>query len=224
MSTPLRAPSGRPFRVDEIGAGRSGAEPADEPVRALFARIAGPAGRPTPDLAAIGAALIDLASDLDYLGPWVGRLGDIDGGLPIHAPARGPRLMIVHRSAGKMSAIHDHGTWVAISPIVGLETHRRWRVVGGGAGPDEPGEPGRIELAEALALEPAHAATLLPPDDLHDHGHLAGSGRPAHVLILLGDDQTRYTRNEWDLATGRHRVLVPGDPGRWLAAEAMPDA
>lgn len=199
--------------------------PTDEPIRMLFERVAGPAAAPTPDLAAIGAALIEFAADLDYLGPWVARLGEVDGGLPIHAPASGPRLMIVHRSAGKMSAIHDHGTWVAISPIMGLETHRRWQVVGGGVGGHATGAPARIELAEALALEPAHAATLLPPDDLHDHGHLAGSGgRPAHVLILLGDDQTRYTRNEWDLATGRHRVLAPGDPGRWLAAEPMPPA
>ena len=95
------------------------------PVRALFERIAGPAAAPPPDLAAIGAALVDLASDLDYLAPWVARLGDESGSLPIHAPARGPRLMIVHRREGQMGAVHDHATWVAISPIVGLETHRR---------------------------------------------------------------------------------------------------
>ena len=198
--------------------------PRDGPVRQLFERIAGPAAAATPDLTAIAAALVDLAADVDYLGPWVARLGHTNGSLPIHAPARGPRLMLVHRTEGHMSAVHDHGTWVAISPIAGLETHRRWRVVGGGADGGERG-PARIELAEQLALGPADAATLLPPDDLHDHGHLAGSGgRPAHVLILLGDDQTRFARNEWDLATGRHRVLAPGVAGRWLASEPMPDA
>ena len=141
-------------RVETSGSAR----PSGEPVRALFERIAGPAATPTPDLAAIGAALTALAADVDYLGAWVTRLGDINGALPIHAPASGPRLMIVHRSAGKMSAVHDHGTWVAISPIVGIETHRRWRVidaVGGVAG----GGPGRLELAEDLALDPARAAT-----------------------------------------------------------------
>jgi predicted metal-dependent enzyme (double-stranded beta helix superfamily) len=189
----------------------------DGPVRTLFERIAGAAAAANPDLTSIGAALVDLATDVDYLARWVERLGDVSGALPIHAPARGPRLMIVHRLEGEMGAVHDHATWVAISPIVGLETHRRYRVVG-------EGPKARAQLAEALALEPSHVATLLPPDDLHDHGHLAGHGRPAYVLIMTGDDQTRFTRNEWDLATGRHRILQPGDGGRWLASQPMPSA
>ena len=206
--------STRPDLAERAAAGLSG---LDEPVRALFERIAGPAAATTPDLGAIGAALVDLAADVDYLAPWVERLGDVNGALPIHAPARGPRLMLVHRLEGQMGAIHDHATWVAISPILGLETHRRYRVVG-------EGPAARAELAESLALEPSRVVTLLPPDDLHDHGHLAGHGRPAYVLIMTGDDQTRFTRNEWDLATGRHRLLLPGDGGRWLASQPMPDA
>lgn len=187
----------------------------DAPVRRLFERIAGPAAAASPDLVAIGAALVDLATDIDYLAPWVARLGDTSGGLPIRAPARGPRLTLVHRREGQLGAIHDHGTWVAISPIVGLETHRRYRVVGEGAA-------ARPEVVEVLGLGPADVATLLPPDDLHDHGHLAGRGIPAFVLILTGDDQTRFTRNEWDAATGRHRILEPGEGGRFLASQAMP--
>lgn len=189
----------------------------DRPVRTLFERIAGPAAADPPDLGSIGAALVDLARDVDSLAVWIDRLGGQGGTLPIHAPARGPRLMLVHRREGQMGAVHDHATWVAISPIVGLETHRRYRVVGAGS-------PARPELAEARGLVPSDVATLLPPDDLHDHGHLSGHGAPAFVLILTGDDQTRFSRNEWDLATGRHRILRPGDGGRWLATQPMPDA
>ena len=189
----------------------------DAPVRSLFERIAGPAAAAPADLTAIGAALVELANDVDYLAPWIARLGDRSGALPIHAPERGPRLMLVHRLAGQMGAIHDHATWVAISPITGLETHRRYRVVG-------EGPAARPEIAEARALEPSDVATLLPPEDIHDHGHLAGHGDPAYVLIMTGDDQTRFRRNEWDLATGRHRILEPGDGGRWLASQPMPEA
>lgn len=198
-----------------VATGNGGLAGLDRPVRTLFERIAGPAAGAKRDLTSIGAALVDLAADLDYLAPWVERLGDASGSLAIHAPAQGPRLMIVHRREGEMGAVHDHATWVAVSPIVGLETHRRYRIVG-------EGPTAHPELAEALALAPSHVATLLPPDDLHDHGHLAGQGVPAYVLIMTGDDQTRFTRNEWDLATGRHRVLRPGDGGRWLASQPMP--
>ena len=188
-----------------------------QPVRDLFERIAAPAALATPDLPTIGAALSALASDHDVLQPWIDRLGHRNGALPIHAPERGPRLTLVHREEGQMSAIHDHGTWVAISPIIGMETHRRWRVLG-----DEGSGP-RVELADDATLAAAEVATLLPPNDVHDHGHLAGRGSPAYVLILLGDDQTRFVRNEWDLATGRHRVLAVGNAGRWLASEPIAD-
>jgi predicted metal-dependent enzyme (double-stranded beta helix superfamily) len=190
-------------------------EAADAPVRALFERVAGFAVDASPDLPAIALALAAFAADREYLDHWIARLSDRSGALPIHAPARGPRLTLVHRTEGQMSAVHDHGTWVAVCPIVGTETHRRWRVVRDGTGP-------RVEIDEDRALAAAEPATLLPPDDVHDHGHLVGRGAPAHALILLGDDQTRFTRNEWDAATGRHRVLVPGDGGRWVASEPWP--
>jgi hypothetical protein len=189
----------------------------DAPVRALFERVGRLNEAPVPDLPALGAALVGFATDLDYLTPWVERLGDVNGALPIHAPARGPRLTLVHRRTGEMGAIHDHGTWIVVSPIVGLETHRRYRVTGEGAA-------ARPEIAETLFLQPSNSATLLPPDDLHDHGHLAGHGVAAYVLIMAGDDQTVFTRNEWDAATGRHRFLLPGDGGRWLASQPMPEA
>jgi len=191
----------------------------DSPVRSLLEQIAAPAALDTPDLAAIGVALSELATDTDYMARWISRItagpeGE-RGSVAIHAPERGPRLMMVHRPKGGMSAAHDHGTWVAIASIVGIETHRRYRSVGERAGPG-------LEVVEALELAPMHTTTLLPPDDIHDHGHVVGRGEPAHILILTGDDQRRFTRNEWDVATGRHRILRPGEQGRWLASEPMP--
>ena len=44
-------------------------------------------------------------------------------------------------------------------------------------------------------------------------------GDAAYVLIMTGDDQTRYVRQEWDLATGRGKVLAPGERGRWVSSE-----
>jgi predicted metal-dependent enzyme (double-stranded beta helix superfamily) len=183
----------------------------DQPLRELLERIAAPAAPASPDLPTIGRALADLAADADYLAPWIERLGDRSGALPMHAPERGPRLTLVHRLEGQMSAVHDHGTWIVVGAVSGLETHRRYRVAGG-----------RLDVADARCLAPTEVATLLPPDDLHDHGHLAGAGDPAYVLILAGDDQRRYRRHEWDLASGRQRILGPGVEGRWLASEPMP--
>ncbi len=188
----------------------------DEPLRILFARVAAASSAGGPDLPAIGRSLVELAADVDYLAAWVDRLGDRSGSIPMHETVEGPRLVLVHRTEGQMSTVHDHGTWVAIAPITGLETHRRWRVRPTDA------NPWAIELEEHAELAGGGVATLLPPDDVHDHGHLLGHGSPAHILVLLGDKQVRYTRNEWDLETGRHRVLVPGDPGRFVASEPFP--
>lgn len=189
----------------------------DRPVRRFLERIAGPAAGATPDLAAIGEAIVDLAADVDYWTPWVQRLRAAPGSVVIHGPERGPRLSLVHRSEGRFGALHDHGTWVAIAPVVGCETHRRYRIEGA----DQAALP---RLTEVRALVAGDLVTLLPPDDIHDHGHLTGAGDPAYVLIMTGDDQRRFTRNEWDPTTGRHRLLLPGDPGRWLATEPMSDA
>ncbi len=186
----------------------------DAPVRSLLERIAGPVARPTPDLVAIGAALSELASDLDYVRPWAELLGERNGSIPIHAPERGPRLSIVHRPEDHLSPVHDHGVWVAICPVSGLERHRRYR-----RGALASAWP---VLDEEVSLGPAEVATLLPPDDVHDHGHLAGFGSPAHVLILSGDDQALYERHEWDLEARLYRVLAPGDRGRWTAREPWP--
>ena len=150
-----------------------------------------------------------LARDVDYLAPWVARLGDESGSMPIHVPERGPRLMLVHRREGQMGAIHDHATWVAAvshdrrprdAPTVSFHGEQGW----------PHGPRGRRGICETCSR--ATFVDAPPPlEDLHDHGHLAGRGVPAYVLIMTGDDQRLFRRNEWDLATGRHRILEPGD-------------
>ena len=41
----------------------------------------------------------------------------------------------------------------------------------------------------------------------------------AYVLVMTGDDQNRYVRQEWDLPSGRRKVLPVGERGRFLASE-----
>lgn len=188
----------------------------DRPVRDLFDQVGALAALTPQGLHGIAAALVDLAGERDYLARWVAEIGDESGARPIHAPERGPRLSIVHRRWAEMGAIHDHATWVALAPILGLETHRRYRIQR-----SEAGE--RLERIEELELSPSESVTMLPPEDMHDHGHVAGSGDPAYVLVMTGDDQVRYRRIEWDAATGRSRALEPGQRGRWLATESIPE-
>jgi predicted metal-dependent enzyme (double-stranded beta helix superfamily) len=190
--------------------------PPDAPVRALLDAIAEPAGRPVPDLDAIGAALLELTADTAYLDRWVRDLGNTSGMVRIHAPERGPRLMLVHRLEGQMGAVHDHRVWVALAAVSGLETHRRYR--------RPAADDAMPEVAETVEVAPREVVTLLPPEDIHDHGHIAGRGAPAYCLILSGDDQRRYERTEWDLASGRRRVLLPGEGGRWVSSEPFPGA
>jgi predicted metal-dependent enzyme (double-stranded beta helix superfamily) len=189
----------------------------DGPVRELFSRIAPHADLAAPDLPRVADALIDLSRDLDYLTHAIERIGDASGQTALYKPDDGPRLTLVHRREGEMSPVHDHGVWVALAPVRGIETHRRFRRPRS----DEP-DPARLEVAAEEALRAATCVTLMPPDDIHDHGHVAGRGDAAYVLILLGGDQFTHRRTEWDLASGRHRTLEPGDRGRWLASMPLP--
>ena len=188
----------------------------DAPVRSLFERVADAVERDAPDMNAIAAALIKLAADHDYLAPRVRAFGDRTGAVGLHVPSRGPRLSLVHRGEGQMGAIHDHGCWVAIAAITGIETHRHFRVTA------TSDQLARLELITDRAVGPGEAVTMLTGDDIHAHGHVAGRGEAAYVLIMTGDDQRLYRRHEWDAATGRMRVLEPGDGGRWLESQPFP--
>jgi predicted metal-dependent enzyme (double-stranded beta helix superfamily) len=188
----------------------------DAPVRTVFERVARALDGSAPDMDAIAAAMVELAADHDYLAPRVRGLGDRSGSVGVHVPARGPRLMLVHRGDGQMGAVHDHGCWVGLATIVGIETHRHFRASATAR------QLAGLELASERLVGPGEAVTMLAPDDVHAHGHVAGHGDAAYVLIMTGDDQRLYRRTEWDAVTGRSRVLEPGDAGRWLESEPFP--
>ncbi|MGE5597732.1 MAG: hypothetical protein ACM3S1_17035 [Hyphomicrobiales bacterium] len=182
----------------------------DAPVRSFFERLAPLAG-PEPDLPAIASLLAEFSRDTEYLAHHIDRIRDQSGAKPIHAPERGPRLQIVHRLEGQMGAVHSHKVWVAIAPIEGVETHRRYDVL------ERDERSARLALAEERHLGPAETVTMTPPNDVHAHGHVRGIGDPAYVLILTGDDQRRYTREQYELRDGTWRELPPGDGGDWVA-------
>jgi len=50
--------------------------------------------------------------------------------------------------------------------------------------------------------------------DVHNHGHVAGTGPSPHSLILLGDDMLLFDREEYDPEQGTWQPLASGDPGR----------
>ena len=155
------------------------------------------------DVPAIGRALASLASDADYFAPMIAEIDPLEnGGAALHVPERGPRLFFLHRPRGVMSAVHSHGTWIAVACVAGTETHQRFS-----------DERGAAVLAEEVLLGPGSAVTLTPPDDVHSHGHTLGNGEPPYSLILTGDDQLQFARREYDAAAGRYRELPPGEFG-----------
>jgi hypothetical protein len=77
-----------------------------------------------------------------------------------------------------------------------VETHQRWDAV--------RHEDGRAELrlADERAMHRGDVATLVPPWDVHNHGHVVGTGPSPYSLILLGDDMQLFEREEYDLDRG----------------------
>jgi len=93
-------------------------------------------------------------------------------------------------------------------PIRGVETHQRWDAVRDQDGLAE------LRLVDERVLHRGNVATLVPPRDVHNHGHVAGTGPSPYSLILLGDDMLLFHREEYDPEQGTWRLLAPGDPGR----------
>jgi predicted metal-dependent enzyme (double-stranded beta helix superfamily) len=107
-----------------------------------------------------------------------------------------------------MAYTHSHRCWVALAPVRGVETHQRWDAA------RHPGGRAELRLADERTLRPGDVATLVPPDDVHNHGHVADSGPSPYSLILLGDNMLMFEREEYDPERGTWRKLAPGDPGR----------
>ena len=162
-----------------------------------------------PDMDEVGRLLLELAADEEYFAP---LLAQMPAGSPgVHwlaKPERGPRLVLVHRPEGVMAYTHSHRCWVALAPVRGVETHQRWNVV------RQAGGRAELSLADERALHRGDVVTLVPPDDVHNHGHVRDSGPSPYSLILLGDDMLLFGREEYDPDLGTWRGLAPGDPGR----------
>jgi predicted metal-dependent enzyme (double-stranded beta helix superfamily) len=161
------------------------------------------------DMDKVGRLLVELAANEDYLGPMITEIpSGSSGGKWLVRPARGPRLLLFHRPDGVMACTHSHRCWVCVAPVRGVETHQQWEAVCHGDGRAE------MRLTQERALRRGDVATLVPPGDIHNHGHVVGTGPSPYSLILLGDDMLIFERREFDPDQGRWRMLRPGDPGR----------
>ena len=176
----------------------------DEPVRTFLDKIAA-----VTDPEAVAPLLAELASDEEYFANLIAPIDPEQmGGLPMHVPDEGPRMFLMHRPRGVMSYVHSHGTWAAVAPVAGVETHLTYNVV-------EEDAPDRAKLvvADERKLVPGQAAVVIPPNDIHSHGHAGGNEPVPYTLIVTGEDQLRFARREYDVENGTYRDLTPGDFG-----------
>jgi predicted metal-dependent enzyme (double-stranded beta helix superfamily) len=124
-----------------------------------------------PDMGGIGRLLTELAADDEFFTPLIAGMPPAAMGVHwLVKPERGPRLVLVHRPEGVMAYTHSHGCWVAIAPVRGAETHQRWNVLSCDSGRAE------LSLADERVLHRGDVATLIPPRDVHNHGHVRGTG------------------------------------------------
>ena len=102
-----------------------------------------------------------------------------------------------------MGYTHSHRRWVGIAAVRGVEApQRRTRSATTMAG------PGCAWRMSALFIR-GDVATLVPPGDVHNYGHVVGSGPCPYSLILLGDDMLLFGREEYDAEHWTWRVLAP---------------
>ena len=180
-----------------------------QPLRRFTAQLAEIRPGDYPDMERVGRFLVELTADTEFFAPLIADMPAAAAGSRwLIRPERGPRLVLVHRPEGVMGYTHSHRCWVGITPVRGVETHQRWHA--------EAHEDGRadLHLADERALQRGDVATLIPPHDVHNHGHVRGTGPSPYSLILLGDDMLLFSRKEYDPGQGTWRALAPGDPGR----------
>jgi predicted metal-dependent enzyme (double-stranded beta helix superfamily) len=179
------------------------------PVRNFMAELDELRAGGNPDMDQVGRLLAGLAADEEFFAPLIAQMpAESMGTHWLAQPDRGPRLVLLHRAEGMMACTHSHRTWVGIAPVRGVETHQRWHAA--------RHEDGRAELtlADERALHRGDVATLVSPHDVHNHGHVLGSGATPYSLILLGDNMLVFEREEYDPDRGTWRRLAPGDPGQ----------
>jgi predicted metal-dependent enzyme (double-stranded beta helix superfamily) len=194
------------------GAGLSGQEGIGGlpgPLRHFVDRLEVLRSAEVVDMDQMGRLLVELAADEEFFGPLIAQLpSGSPGNRWLIRPERGPRLVLVHRPEGVMGYTHSHRCWVGIAPVRGVETHQRWDAV------RQDSDRADLRLVEERALVRGAVATLVPPRDVHNHGHVAGSGPTPYSLILLGDNMLLFDREEYDPERGTWRALAAGDPGR----------
>ena len=179
------------------------------PLRRFVEQLGGLHSAGVPDMGEVGRLLAGLAADAEFFGPLIAEIPAASpGGTWLIRPDRGPRLSLVHRPEGVMAYTHSHHCWVGLAPVRGVETHQRWDAVRYQDGRAD------LRLADERALVPGDVVTLVPPRDVHSHGHVAGTGPSPYSLILLGNDMFLFNRQEYDPEQGTWRALGPGDPGR----------
>lgn len=156
----------------------------------------------------IAGLLSELARERQTLAERIAELpAHRFGAVGLHTPDAGPRLLLVHRPDGAMSYTHSHSVWIGFAVVEGVETHQHYEVAA------DHGDRADLRLLEERRLGGGDVVTLVPPRDIHSHGHAPGTGGPAYVLVLSGGDQFARERREYDLDTGAVRVLPPGDFG-----------
>lgn len=183
----------------------------DGPVRSFFSRLE-PLAAGEPDMDAVSRLLVQLASDTEYWARDIARFDASKAGtVDLLRQPEGPCLIFVHRPEGVMGAVHSHSTWVALAPITGVETHRQYDAARKDDG------TARVTLREERHLSAAShdVVHMTAPHDIHAHGHAAGVGEAAYILVLTGEDQLKYPRQEYDLKAKSWRALAPGDAGHF---------